>query len=181
MCADPYAIDLVCRKGHHFFIMPEPPLALESAKAASFSFPESERRSSEAIISCWLSNPAARAMLDEQLAMILRSIAQGRRVSGESQFSFCPLCGGELSEYEQENIYVQGLKCPSGHNWSLRGVYFCAATAGTKVGLHAEHCDSALCDLISTWLKAEPLLDRQLHETVRRVLSEYVCDRKEAR
>jgi hypothetical protein len=179
-CADPWAVCLACKAGHRFFIVPEPPLSVNSGTAASLCFAELSGRSPEAIASFWLSEPAARSMLNGQLAHLLRALVEGRRVRDEPVFSFCPFCGGGLSEYEPGDCYVQGLRCPTDHNWSLRGGYFCTAIGGTLVGLQAEFSDAVLGQSISGWLKGDPLLDRQLHDTIRSVLAAYLLTKKGA-
>jgi hypothetical protein len=169
-CADPWAIDLVCENGHHFFITPEPPLAGDSAKASSLHFPELRGRSLEGIAAFWLSEPAARSVLNGQLALLLRAILEARRVPGEPLFSFCPECGGALSDYDWQDIWAQGLRCPSGHIWGLRGGRLASAIAGTSVELQAEFSDAVIRQLIGSWLKSDPHLGPNLHDSVRRVL-----------
>jgi len=178
-CADPWAICLGCKTGHRFFIMPEPPLSVDFGRAASLRFPELNDRSPEAVASFWLSDASARSVLNAQLAQILRAVAEGRTAIDEPTFSFCPICGGELSEYEQDDIRVQGLRCPIGHCWYLRGGHLWAPIAGRPVGLQAEYSDAVLGQSISDWLKGNALLDRQLHESIRHVLAEYTRNRIE--
>lgn len=175
--ADPWAVCLRCKKDHRFFIMPECPLAVNSATAASRAFAELAGCSHDAVARFWLSDPAARSLLNEQLALILRAIAEGRQAIGEPLFSFCPICGGGLSEYEPGDCYVQGLRCPTGHNWSLRGGRFCTRIAATLVGLQAEYSGAVLCQLVSGWLKGKPLLDEQLHTSIRHVLTDFLASR----
>lgn len=173
-CADPWAICLTCKAGHRFFIMPESPLSVDSGRAASLCLPELKGRSPETIMSFWLSEPAARSVLNVQLAQILRAVAERRRVLHEPLFSFCPICGGELSKYEQRDIWVQGLRCPAGHSWGLRSGKLQTLIAGALVGLQAEFSDTILGQLILAWLKGDELLDRQMHESVRHVLADHI-------
>jgi hypothetical protein len=177
--ADPWAICLACKAGHRFFIMPESPLSVDSGRAASLCLPELNGRSPEAITSFWLSEPAARSVLNVQLAQILRAVVERRRVPHQPLFSFCPICGGELSKYEQRDIWVQGLRCPAGHSWGLRGGQLGTLIAGTLVGLQAEFSDTILCQLILAWLKGDALLDRQMHESVRHVLADHIKNKKD--
>lgn len=176
--ADPWAICLACKGGHRFFIMPESPLSADSGKAASFRFPQLSGRSPEAIASFWLSEPAARSVLNSQLAQLLRAVVEGRQVLDEPVFSFCPICGGQLLDYEQDDIWVQGLRCPAGHIWYLRGGYLWTPIGGTLVGLQAEYSDAQVDQSISSWLKGHRLLDPQLHETIRRVLADSRLNRR---
>ncbi len=152
---------------------------MDSGRAATLCPPKLKGRSPEAIASFWLSEPAARSVLNAQLAQVLRAVAEGRRVLDEPVFSFCPVCGGELSDYEPGDIYVWGLRCPTGHNWTLRGGHLCAAIDGTLVGLQAEFSDTIFCQSISAWLKGDALLDPQLHESVHHVLADYIRNRKD--
>jgi hypothetical protein len=119
--ADPWAICLVCPRGHRFFIMPQTPLAVDTARAAGTSFPEMSSLSTPAIASFWLSDPQARSLLNEQLVQLLRAIVESRSVADEPRLSFCPTCGNTLADCEQPDIYVRGLHCTNGHFWSLRG------------------------------------------------------------
>lgn len=176
-CADPWAVCLVCQKDHRFFIMPEPPLSVDSARGSSVDFSELSSSSPQSIASFWLSDPVARSVLNEQLALILGAIAEGRRVIGEPIFSFCPICGGDLSGYESDDIYARSLRCPAGHNWSLRGGRFSTKIAATLLRLQAEYSDAVLWQLISGWLKGNPLFDQQLHASIRHVLADFLASR----
>lgn len=176
-CADPWAICLACEKEHRFFIMPESPLAVNSGTAASRAFAELAGRSHDAVARFWLSDPAARSVLNEQLALILRAIAEGRRVIREPIFSFCPICGGELTECEPDDIYAWSLCCPAGHSWSLRSGRFSTKIAATLLRLQGEYSDAVLWQLISGWLKGNPLFDQQLHASIRHVLADFLTSR----
>lgn len=173
-CADPFAICLVCEGDHRFFIMPQAPLAVDTATAASASFPEISSLPSEAIASFWLSDPHARSMLNGQLAQLLRATLECQRVLDEPQFSFCPICGEMLAEYDQPNIWIKGLRCQKGHSWALRGDRFYCS----PLELHAEHSDTVASQLAAAWLKGDPHLESNLHESIRRVLtSSPLCHR----
>ena len=166
---DPYAICLACDNGHRFFIMPEPPLAPETATAKNAKFPELGNRTPAGIASFWLSDPRARSILNEQLAQLLRAILESRSVIEEPKFSYCPICRESLLPYEQRDIWVQGLRCGNNHSWACRGWrLFSAARNGIK--LQAENSDVVIGLLINSWLKRHPNLDTNLHDSVRRVL-----------
>jgi hypothetical protein len=170
-CADPWAVCLASEDGHRFFILPEPPFAPDSAAAASLSFPEINGRSPEATAHFWLSEPAARSILNRQLAEILRAILEARHVLDEPRFSFCPVCGGALTNYEQPDIWVKGLRCMRGHSWALRGGRLFSMIGGERIELRAEDPDAVVTQLITTWLKGGPYLEPNLHESVRRILT----------
>jgi hypothetical protein len=170
-CADPWAICLVCKHGHRFFILPEPPLAVHSTTAASLNFPEINNRPPEVIASFWLSEPTARSALNEQLAQLLRAILEARHVLDEPCFSFCPICGETLAEYDQRDNWVQGLCCTGGHPWALRGGRLFSVIGGIHLELHAEAPDPVISQLIAGWLKGSPDFESTLHESIRRVLT----------
>ena len=115
--ADPWATCMVCKRDHRFFIMPEAPLAVDTARAAEASFPEIRNLSLPAIASFWLSDPRARSVLNQQLAQLIRVILESRSVLNEPRFSFCSTCGYTFGNWEQPDIYVQGLRCSNGHLW----------------------------------------------------------------
>jgi hypothetical protein len=161
----------VCDGGHRFFIPPEPPNAADSATAGSRRFPEVSGLSTEAIASFWLSDPKARSVLNEQLAQLLRAILEKRNVLDEPSFSFCPICGASIADYDQPDIWVQGLRCPSGHSWALRSDCLFSVIGGRRLELQAEHSDAAIGNLIDAWLKSDRHMATNLHESIRRVLT----------
>jgi len=170
-CADPWAICLACERDHRFFIMPPGPLAASTATASGISFPELSSLSPPSIASFWLSAPRARWVLNEQLAQLLRSIVESRRVSDEPHFSFCPICGDTLAEFDWLfDCYHQGLHCRSGHRWAARGGCFSSAMETVRLELHAEYSDAVVRQLIAAWLKRDPHLEPNLHDSIRQVL-----------
>jgi len=169
-CLDPWAISLVCLGSHRFFVMPETPLAWQTAMAASLPLPHLDSWAPQDVASFWLADPTVRPMLNEQLAQLLRTILEARQVSDNPNFSFCPLCGGPLAEYEQPDIWVRGLRCLNGHSWAERGGCIYCKIDGVLFRLHAEDPDKTTSQLIAAWLKRHPHLDTNLHESVRRVL-----------
>ncbi len=119
----------------------------------------------------WLTDPTARSALNPQLAELLRIILDGRRLPSDVQMLFCPACGGALSEYEQWDCWVIGLRCPAGPTWDARGHSLSEAVAGGNVAFDAEPSDSAVASVIQWWLHDESALRHQLHDSVRRVLA----------
>lgn len=169
-CADPWSICLVCESEHRFFVMPEGPLAYESSAASSLHLPQLRDLPVDAIASYWLSEPMVRLKLNLQLAQILRGILDGRRLSNEPRYSFCPLCGGGLSDYQTGDMWLHWFRCSVGHAWGLRGGELRSQIDGAWFKLHAEFSDETTKALITDWLKGDPLLNTNLHESVRRVL-----------
>ena len=167
---DPLALCLACRAKHRFFIMPKPPSAAATSNAASMRLPHLAGRSPDAVSAFWLSDKAARSVLNEQLAELLRVAVENRRVPYESAFVQCPLCGERLAEYEQPDVWVQGLRCPNSHSWASRGSRLYGMAQGSRLTLHGELSDTTIAQLIQGWLKGNRALDSQLHDSVRRVL-----------
>src|SRR6266478_3778841 len=165
-CADPWTICLSRARGHRFFIMPQPPLAADTVMDGA-NFPPMSGHSPEAIANYWLSDPLARSLLNQQLAELLRAFLESRRVTDEAEFSFCPICGEALVEYDQPDIWVKGLRCHAGHSWALRGGHLYSL----PLELLAEHSDAVVSRLIAGWLKDNPHLKPYLHESIRRVLT----------
>ena len=169
-CADPWSICLVCDSDHRFFVMPESPLASDSRTASSLHLPQLADLPANAIASFWLSEQMVRSKLNSQLAKVLRGIVDGRRLPYEPSYSHCPLCGKGLSEYQTTDIWHSTFRCSVGHAWGLRGGEF-----RTKIGdgwfmMHGEFSDDVTRKLIAAWLKGDPNLDTNLHESVRGVL-----------
>ena len=175
--ADPLAICLACPSDHRFFVMPEGPLAVETAKAASAHFPELEHQEPEQVAAFWLSDSVARSILNEQLAELLRVILEARSTSNSLPLSYCPICGGGLSEYEQPDIWVRGLRCSHGHSWAERGGRLGSVLGSTGFALRAEPSESVVRQLVSGWLKGNPHLDTNLHRSVRQVLAASIFGR----
>ena len=170
-CVDPFAVCLACDAGHRYFVWPESPLASQASSAASARFEQTEHQSSAAIAKFWLSNPDARSLLNEQLAELLRIFLEQPRVAHELPFSYCPLCAAALAEYEQPDIWVRGLQCHNGHTWAVRGGHIGGGASGSAIVLHSEPPDSTVAQLLRAWLKGNPYLDPQLHQSVRTVLA----------
>ncbi len=168
--ADPWAVCLVCKQDHRFFILPEAPLAVDSARAANAGFPEIEGLATQALASFWLSDPRARSILNGQLAQLIRVILESRSVLAEPRLSFCAACGESLRHWEQSDIYVQGLDCANGHRWTLCGGLLASKVEGECLILQAEYTDTTVSTLLVSWLKGDPRLDTNLNESIRRIL-----------
>jgi len=178
--ADPWAICLSCPADHRFFVMPAAPLALETARAASAHFPELEGRQPAEIASFWLSDPFCRSILNEQLAELLRAILEARPRSDSPRFLRCPLCGTELSEYDQPDVWVRGLRCARDHTWAERGGRLDGVVTSAPFSLRAEPSDGVVRQLVAGWLSGNPQLGSDLHESVRNVLASSVFAERDA-
>jgi len=167
---DPWAVCLSCTADHRFFVLPTPPLAADSATAASACFPQATGQDFDAVAYFWLSESEARSILNEQLAELLRVILEGRSLSKKLPFLHCPICSGPLSAYEQPDIWVQGLCCPEGHTWASRGGRLMCVFGRDHFILHREPSDEVVRQLVVGWLKGFPVTDSNLPESVRAVL-----------
>ena len=151
--------------------MPQSPLATFTAAAAGITLPEIDGLSTSAIASFWLADGRARSVLNDQLALLLRAIVESRSILDEPDFSFCPICVAALEEYKRPlDVYMKGLRCQSDHRWALRGGQLFSAMETVKLELQAEYSDAVVSQLIAAWLKRDPYLEPNLHDSVRQVL-----------
>lgn len=170
-CVDPWAICLVCMRDHRFFILPPGPLSAFTATTAAITLPETGGLSIAAIASFWLSDPRARWVLSDQLAVLLRAIVESRSILDEPHFDFCPICGEALVEYERPlDLYMKGLRCQTDHRWALRSGRLHSAMETVRLELQAEYSDTVVRQLIASWLRPDPLREKHFHDSIRRVL-----------
>lgn len=169
-CADPWAYCLGCRRGHRFFVLPEPPLWGDAKRAVLMEFPELSDRSPGEIAAFWLTDPGAREVLNEQLAILLRVFLEDRHVEADAVVAHCPLCGGLLEEVESREIAVVRLRCPAGHEWDWRGSRLFGGVAGQPATLHAEPSDRVVRSHIDAWLSENPRLAVDRPPSIRAVL-----------
>ena len=174
-CADPRATCLACSRGHHYFINPEPPLTEQTSSAAAAKFPALVGTSGEGVTSFWLSDPRARSVLNEQLAALLRTIADARFSETETPFLYCPMCAQPLTQYDQPDAWVLGLHCSHAHLWALRGGRLVGVGTDSKIVLCAEFAKRATVQLMTAWLNDNPHLAPQLHESVALVLKRWLA------
>jgi hypothetical protein len=170
---DPFAICLACHMGHRFFVMPQP-AGREAENAAFASFPSLQNQSLDQVASFWLTDPRARSILNEQLAMLLRVFLEGNARVDPLRFAFCPVCRGELSDVGND-VWVQGRDCPSGHRWGERGGHLgCPVRGKFPFALCAEPSRSVVQQLISGWLNDGRHTRSYMHSSVRGVLEGFV-------
>jgi hypothetical protein len=151
--------------------MPDAVDAVRSGEAAAFESGGLSSCADTEVASFWLHDPAAREVLNEQLAELLRVIVEGRDVSAEAEFAYCLVCGSPFTKYDQDDIWVQGLRCDQEHLWVVRGGRLFCSFLGQPFGLHSEPSEHVVKQLVRGWLNQNPLLEPQLHESVRRVLA----------
>jgi hypothetical protein len=169
-CGDPWAICLSCTNGHRFFIMPDPPLAADTARCSAIRSAKLGRTPPEALASFWLADPAARSSLSEQLAEMLRVIVEDEAPDAEARHAHCPFCGRPLEPYDQQDVWVQGLRCESGHEWAARGGRLFTMEGRAHIIIHAQPSDRIVRSLVAGWLSGNPQLEPQLHPSIRGVL-----------
>jgi len=170
--ADPLAVCLACAADHRFFVMPVYDTQTRH-DAVTERFAELEGKPTETVATFWLSDTRARPALNEQLAELLRTVIEGRRLKERPTFSHCPICGERLTHYEQPDIWVAGLQCQNTHQWVLRGGRLFGRVGDARLTLHAELSDEMASQLIRAWLNDGRDLKPQLHESVRRVLESW--------
>jgi hypothetical protein len=133
--------------------------------------PGLEGLSEETVAEYWLSDEHARGHLNDQLAELLRVLLERRLDRPHAQFSFCPTCGGALKDCQQDDVWVKGLACSTGHTWAERGGHLGGRIGQQYLVLHSEPSAETVVSLAQAWLKGNPLLDVQLHKSLQPVLS----------
>ena len=178
---DSFVQGLVCRDGHRFFITLQAPTSVATDQAAAIQSSLEETNSSQ-IIKMWLTNYALRSKLNEQLATMMRRIyeieehalhvASDATAGTQTVFRYCPLCRDNLVLFDQSDAWVEGLRCPRGHEYRARdGLSF--FPGGKLVKFHEEMADGTLNTLIEFCLKDNPN-DLQVHRQIRSVLQDYL-------
>lgn len=182
---DVFVQGLKCGNGHRFFIPLIEVLLSETEKCPLLESVEDRSSDPLKIIRIWLSDVNYRSKLNGQLALILRRIYEIKTnnlhnkkdaTSGaEAIFKFCPICMNPLVKFEQDDIWVQGLKCSEGHEYFARnGIHF--FVEGELVELHDEIADSTMLSLVKSWLQDKKVLKSQLHYQIKMILENYSKD-----
>lgn len=167
---DPWALCLACLSGHRFFVeVVVDRRASETASGATF--PELDDAELDAVALFWLSDPRARAILNSQLAQLLRAILEKRPPETTADATHCPLCASTLELSGLSSGLSTVLVCASKHEW-LFAVRALSNSRGIKEAflLQPEYSRQAIVNLVHDWLKEEPLFAGHVHESVRRVL-----------
>lgn len=155
--------------------MPEPPRWLSTADTRSLELPEVQGLGPDEVARFWLSDAAARSLLNEQLAQLLRTLLEPENEVAEPLFLHCPLCAGPLSEAEWDEVWLRRLRCPRGHCWASRGGQLRGIDNQHHISLHSGLSASAVRQLITYWLKPDRYLEPQLHESLRELLSQWLA------
>lgn len=175
---DIFSQGLICKNNHHFFIELKEPSLTESAKCPFIKGPIFKKAEDVKLIKSWLTNFTYRSKLNGQLAVMIRRIYEiytaNLHIPNECDvFKYCPLCAKSLKEFEQRDIWVQGLRCNEGHKFfdrlgSLRFQY-----QGEDLILETEMSDEILHTLLKSWLKRDKVLETQLHRQIKSILINY--------
>jgi hypothetical protein len=149
-------------------------LGTETDQAAALA-PASDSTDDMSIIEYWLGNEDVRSCLNNQLAEILQNIYWSSepdkhvRPKGDT-FIYCPLCGSELYDFEQDDVWVRGKRCGNGHDFYERGCRLNFILEGDSSHLVGEMSDEVLASLIEGWLQGDPQLATQLPLQIRSFL-----------
>jgi hypothetical protein len=175
---DIHASAFSCRGDHRFLQYNKQVLGTETDQAAALASAHDMTDNDMSIIEYWLGNESVRSCLNDQLAEILQNIywscgsEEHIRPEGDT-FIHCPLCGSELNDFEQDDVWVQGKRCGNGHDFYERGGRLNYSVEGESRHLVGEMSDEVLDSLIEGWLKDNRRLTRQLPRQVRGVLERY--------
>jgi rubredoxin len=167
---DPNAYCLSCASGHRFFLSKHSNLSHASENASSLQLSHLIGKSTDEVAHFWLSDAKARVYLNDQLAELLSAFLENRCISTEFHARYCPKCGQSISSYEQSDIWVRGLSCTNGHTWGERGGQIGTTNGGEQISFRSELSKKVILSLATGWLKQNPYLDPQLHESIRPVL-----------
>jgi hypothetical protein len=189
---DIYLKGYSCSKKHFFFEICEDVHSGESEKANEIKLPANKSKNDFEIIEYFLTNKKARAVINKQIAVMLRRIyeisKEGRHIDYEkavrikagrhiyyekSMFIYCPICKEHLAEFQQQNIWVKGLRCNNSHEYYERGGTIDFKVHDEFKNLSEEMSDETLIYFVDAWLKNDPLLDMQLHDEMKRILRKY--------
>ena len=130
---DPYMIGFACKNHHRFHI--------EIIRDGQFTDKslQSDKTSPLEIAKDWLTDKNLRKQVQNQLAEILRKyIDIQTSISNEEEknqsFMYCPICTFDLKEFEQDDVWVVGLKCSNNHIlYSRNGLSYDGAWLKTDI------------------------------------------------
>ncbi len=126
----------------------------------------------------WLTDRHARERLPNQLAVVCRRIVETIEdhhhvATVDNPFAFCPTCGGTLSRFASDDVYMQGLKCRNGHEFWWRGSTVSYTQSGVKANLSAELDDDGIPRLIAYYTGDDELIEPYVHPELRSVLKRF--------
>jgi hypothetical protein len=127
------------------------------------------------VLKFWLAHRQARERLPNQLALVCRRIVEivesNQHVAQvENPFAFCPTCGETLSRFDSDDLYMQGLRCRSGHEFWWRGSTVHFVERGVRANLSAELTDDYIPKLINFYTGDNELIKPYVHPQLRGAL-----------
>ncbi len=179
---DVFMQGLMCGQGHRFYVPLRTPLELGTERVASAV--GSRKSDNLSVIRDWLTKIELRSLLNNQLATMLRRIYEistdnihvtyaPSAAHEYAIFKYCPLCTTPLKPYDQEDVWVQGLRCSNHHEFKMRnGISFLMGEK-TGVQLQEEMADETLNWLTDRWLRDNPALKDQLHPQITTILKQF--------
>lgn len=174
---DPFVKGLICENHHRFYVELQTPTMQNSSQCSRIDGPAIEQNDDNELIKAWLTNHIFREKLNNQLATMLRRIYEihmnNLHINYDyNVFQFCPLCQKPLNIFEQNDIWVEGLKCDSGHEFHRRnGIYF--TFEGGGVNFKEDMSDKDLISLVEGWLKGKGNLENNIHPQIKATFKNY--------
>lgn len=175
---DIYLLGFSCPNNHYFFKTCQEVKSIESLKAKKMQPPASKGENNFDVIEYWLTDKKARAVLNNQIAVLLRRIHEiykdDRHIIYDSPvFILCPVCAKTLEAFDQPDMWVQGKRCNNAHEFYERGGTIHFSFQGERNNLSQEMSDKTLSSLVDGWLKDNRSLEDQLHVEVRKILARF--------
>jgi len=170
---DAHRIQLHCRNGHRYHYFSKAVDYGSSVEASAVSTPHFT--SDIDCLRFWLSD--ARHVLGDPLAELATGILrcyEGHRLPEEpAKAQQCPQCGSLLSAFDDDDVWVQSMRCTQGHTWGVRGRM--VATSGPVLRVFRELTDAELVRGVAEYLNAgQPLLDAMLPPSLRAAFDRFV-------
>lgn len=161
---DSWKIGLLCTNAHKFTI----PKKVALAGSTNSDFGSNSNRHSVAntsLLRKWLQEDTYRAKLNDQLADVLRRIAEESLDAnfGHETFAYCPICRAQLHEIQEDDVWTNKLKCENRHEFHQRGANLNFIVKGTNYRLCSEMSKADLIFVIDGWLSDNGSLKNQLH------------------
>ena len=173
---DPSLQGYACTNSHHFYTT----LIEQSGGIPTADTIQPPRLNSDLqVLKFWLSDRQARARLPNELAVACRRIIEIAEdehhvAKVENPFAFCPTCGEALTPFDSDDLYMQGLKCGTGHEVWWRGRTVNYVERGARKNLTVELADDSIPQWIEYFASDEdqlikPYVHPQLRDVLKRV------------
>lgn len=174
---DIFELGLSCKNNHRFYVEIRIPLSTNTENCAVIEWPLANDNEL-VVIQSWLTDFNLRSKLNNQLANIIRRILEikSKKINIENNyevFKYCIFCSNELSEFQQNDVWVKGLECIKHHRFLVRnGLGF--QVNGYSLKLQDDMSNSILVNLVEAWLRPNKFLEKQLHEQIKRILKDFL-------